>query len=93
MHTWGTSKCSTCCPYPTFQAQCDYGRSRKPISGAGLRRMRAGRCGVGLVRCCKGTSADWDKEMDAYRKRTLKPNQLATLRQMEADNGLEGQVQ
>lgn len=61
-----------------------------------MRRKRAedgdGRCRRGLVKCCKDTSADWDKEMDAYRKRTLKPNQLATLRQMEAANALEGKV-
>ncbi|GMH44862.1 hypothetical protein BSKO_12814 [Bryopsis sp. KO-2023] len=62
-----------------------YSRPRSQILAGNLK-------GGFLVRCSAEESADWDKEMDTYRKRTMKPNQLATLRQLEEENLVTGTV-
>lgn len=56
--------------------------ARRRSAGAG--RTPARRGALHLVRARSDEEPDWDKEMSIFKQRTMRPNQLATLRELES---------
>ena len=65
---------------------------RPLLVGPSFRYREALRCGRRFI-CRSGEEEpNWDEEMSIFKKRTLKPNQLAALRRLEEEKVASGKV-